>query len=1203
MAKQAKSSTNNHLNLESQARFRQVFENSFTGMEEFLDDVLKPVFGEKSFERGYTDLIKTYPEVKSRAEASHIKSILHTGTIDIAGQDLKVFEITLDDHAKIRRSRVNIQRVVRSFPDSYERALMVFHYEQPQGRSWRLSYVEKRSSGKDTTSAKRFTYLFGPGYSVRTAAERFARLEANKDIRTNDITEAFSVQAVTKEFYTKLYNWYEWAQSPEFNVTFPAKPENNDDDRSKLNENLIRLITRLIFVWFIKQKQLVADELFDASKVAQYLKNFKYNAGENGSGCNPQQEDTTNYYHAILQNLFFATLNKKMDERKFAYDGNDAEKRKIEYGIKTLYRYGDLFTELGRKEVLKCFNKTPFLNGGLFECLDKSELMSKNENRIIYYDGFSRNSEKNGGNFACRAFIPNILFFNEEENQPGLITLLKQYNFTVEENTADDTAVALDPELLGKVFENMLASYNPETRETARNATGSFYTPREIVRYMVETSLCEHIKTKIAGDKIKIAPEVIDKLFHKDKCPEELKGNKEVIKEILLSTKVLDPACGSGAFSMGVMQCMMEILHKLDLSVDDKAYETKKIIIENCLYGVDIQTIAVQISKLRCFISLIVEETPDESKPNLGLPPLPNLETRFVAANSLIPLKIKTEKNPTLFDLAAQDVNREKNNLKRIRHEHFNAPSYEDKKRLREEDKASRERLAQLFKNYQSIASEDIERILKWDPYDQNQSSEFFDPEWMFDVSEGFDIVIGNPPYIKEYENRDAFNGFRENSPYYIGKMDIWYAFACYGIDLLSTKGYLCFIAQNNWTTSAGALLLRRKILSDANIYMLLDFNNYKIFEHADIQTMIMLFRHNVNSSNNNYSFSYRRLSDSASLDEMQQSLSFDSKMNTLAFNQELVTEKTFTFSQNNSVIKHICTKSINLSADEVAQGIVIPQDFLDTKSALKLGANHKKGECVFGLTHDKLKDLQLNSLEQSIVKPYYNSNQILQYYTNPNNDFWLIYTDSSYKDPNSMNNMPRLKKHLDKYQDIITSSNKPYGLHRARNEFFFKGEKILSLRKCSSGPIFSYSNFDCYVSQTYFVIKTKRWNYKFLLGVLNSKVIYFWLKQCGKLQGSNLQIDKEPLLRMPLKEYADNNKNIITICNTVEKILVKKSTNPEADTRALEHEIDLLVYKLYDLTPEEIAIIESEVPDSIPQEVNVERLTNKQKRGRRKKQ
>jgi predicted RNA methylase len=1128
MARQAKTSTIKTINPETQAKFRQVFEASFTTMESFLGSVLKPVFGAKSFEQGYTELIKTYPEVKCRADASHITSINHTGTFDIAGQELKVFEIILDDRANLRRARVNIQRVVRSFLDTYERALIVFHYEQPQGRSWRLSYVEKRTSGKDSTSAKRFTYLFGPGYSVRTAAERFAKLEANKDIRTNDITEAFSVQSVTKEFYTKLYSWYEWAQSTEFNVTFPSNPETNEDDRAKLNEDLIRLITRLIFVWFIKQKQLVAEELFNPDKLRIYLKEFEPNAGNSGSNCNPQCEKTTNYYHAILQNLFFATLNKQMDERKFAYDGDDAELRKKEYGIKTLYRYGDLFTEIGLKEIRRCFDKTPFLNGGLFECLDKSELMSKNENRIIYYDGFSRNKKKNGSNFACRAFIPNVLFFNEDEKHPGLITLLKQYNFTVEENTADDTAVALDPELLGKVFENLLASYNPETRETARNATGSFYTPREIVRYMVETSLCEHIKTKIAENKkVKIEPDVIDRLVHEDTCPEELKGNKEVIKEILLDTKVLDPACGSGAFPMGVMQCMMEILHKLDPSVDDRAYDLKKRIIEKCLYGVDIQTIAVQISKLRCFISLIVEETPDESKPNLGLPPLPNLETRFVAANSLIPLKIKTEKNPTLFDLAAQDVNKEKNNLKRIRHEHFNAPSYEEKKRLREEDKASRERLAQLFKKYKSVASEDIERILKWDPYDQNQSSEFFDPEWMFDVSDGFDIVIGNPPYGVSIQG-----DYRNNVECALGHVpdyEIYYYFIEIAKKLCGANACLSYIIPNTWLFNTYATEYRKSLLNRWNVTLILDCSQFKLFEKAEVRNTIIFLKQSAKLNNITAYYQTKNIMSFEKL--IAQDIENVDYSELLLMNQNWG----LVFKLDKKTTQLICklsnNNSLQTSFPDISQGLIAYDKYRGQSQEIIASRAYHYNQYHSGL------------------KEWLWGEDVTRFCVKWNGKEWIDYCK---------------------------------GIANPRNPKYFVGRRLL-IREITNPRIFAaITDYEMYNDPAILIVKdSPKYSIIVLLAIFNSKLatFYHFNHSPKSTKGAFPKILIQDVKDFPIPTYSPKEESALNAL--VNQILKAKSTNPNADTSALEHEIDQLVYELYDLTPDEIAIVEGEISDS----------------------
>ena len=839
MARRAKSNVKIMVNPKMQAQFQLVFESSFSGMKPLFNNVFLKVFGKASFVRANADLMQMYPELHACAEASHITSILHTGTFNLTGQKLKVFEITLEDDAEMDHSRGNIQRVIRAFGNTYESALMVFHYVTPKDRSWHLSYVERNTFGKNAISHQRLTYVLGSGYAVHIAAEQFARLKKKKNICMDDVREAFSVQAVTTDFYSKLYAWYAWTQSPEFNVTFPTKTEVNDDGRSKLNEHLIRLITRLIFVWFMKQKRLVDEDLFHAEKLKDYLREFDPLAGQNGSHCCPQCEETTNYYHAILQNLFFATLNKKQGARAFAYDGDDEELRKKEYGIKTLYRYEDVFTEKGRDEILRCFNKTPFLNESLFACLDHLEWMSENENQMTYVDGFSRNNTIQDGSFVCRAFVPNILFFNEDKKHPGLITLLRQYDFVVEENTVEEAVVALDPEVLGMVFENLLACNTQKTRGTARSATGSFYTPREIVRCMVEMSLCEYIKTRIAADHtVKIAPDVIDRFFREDSCPEELRDDRDFIKNILLETKVFDPACGSGAFPMGALQSMMELLRKLDPSTEASAYDIKKRIIENCLYGIDIQPLAVQISKLRCYLSLIVQDHSDETKPNCGVSPLPNLETHFVAANALIPLKKNTKKKSTPLDQEVQNIHCEKDNLKRIRDAYFKASSYEEKARHHVEEIASRERLAQCLKASKTVACENIERIQKWNPYDQNQSSEFFDPEWMFNVTDGFDIVIGNPPYGVNMADHER-QIYKENYPYLFKKFDIYMVF--YALALRLAKCVTCYITPDKWLSKSFALRFRQCEMLPHMSQILHLGNN--IFDCAMVDAIITLFK------------------------------------------------------------------------------------------------------------------------------------------------------------------------------------------------------------------------------------------------------------------------------------------------------------------------------------------------------------------------
>jgi hypothetical protein len=258
------------------------------------------------------------------------------------------------------------------------------------------------------------------------------------------------------------------------------------------------------------------------------------------------------------------------------------------------------------------------------------------------------------------------------------------------------------------------------------------------------------------------------------------------------------------------------------------------------------------------------------------------------------------------------------------------------------------------------------------------------------------------------------------------------------------------------------------------------------------------------------------------------------------------------------------------LTSREVAQGIVFPQDFLNKKNQTVLGHNLHVGQGVFALSQSEKKAMYLDNSEQSLIKPLYTTDQIERYYSNPNNSVWAIYTDSRFKDPNSMDKYPNLKAHLDRFRDIITSDNKPYGLHRAREERFFKGEKVIALRKCVGRPLFSYSDFDCYLSATFYVIKTSRVNMKYLTGLLNSKLVKFWLKNRGKMQGNNFQLDKEPLLEIPI--YKPSVENQLLVARIVDYIIFLKSQqepiNQYVDNthicQVLEDVIDAMIYELY---------------------------------------
>ena len=229
-----------------------------------------------------------------------------------------------------------------------------------------------------------------------------------------------------------------------------------------------------------------------------------------------------------------------------------------------------------------------------------------------------------------------------------------------------------------------------------------------------------------------------------------------------------------------------------------------------------------------------------------------------------------------------------------------------------------------------------------------------------------------------------------------------------------------------------------------------------------------------------------------------------------------------------------------------------------------------KKGSGVFVISENELLKINPSKKEKDIVKPYYTSSQLTKYYTEQKNKHWIIYTDSSFKNVKKINEYPNLKNHLDRFKQIITSDNKPYGLHRARDEKFFKSEKIMSLRKCTS-PTFTYTDFDCYVSQSYFIIQTKKIDLKYLTAFLNSKVIAFWLLSLGKMQGQIFQIDKKPLLDIPIiiSEYQEE---IINLFNNI------TSTSSESEKEILISKIDSFFYKTINLTADEVNTIENQL-------------------------
>ncbi len=649
------------------------------------------------------------------------------------------------------------------------------------------------------------------------------------------------VEQLNRRFYGELFGWFERAVKE---CRFP-------DDRAGpgCNErHVIRLITRLLFIWFLKEKGLVPADLFEERFARSALK--RYSPAESG------------YYRAVLQNLFFATLNTAIDKRRFS-KADPEDHRNF-----SLYRRQEEIR--GPDGFLDKLRAVPFVNGGLFECLDDFEGRSAGGERI---DAFTDNPAQ------CRGLhVPASLFFDDD----GLFPLFRRYKFTVEENTPLDREVALDPELLGRVFENLLAAYNPETQQTARKATGSYYTPRHIVDSMVDEALIacflkntppydndkawleERLRLLLAFDQNEETARRRKKKGKRPKADDHLIDKTEIgpLIDCIDKLKVLDPACGSGAFPMGILQKLVLALGKLDPrnerwkarqrekaeAIDDPQAREKAVaavesafapergfggfgrklyLIRNAVHGVDIQPVACQIAKLRFFISLIVEQNGnDDQRDNYGVQPLPNLETRFVAADALIgPAK------PKQYVFGGKEIEAIERELLAIRERYFSARDREAKRKCIAQDKQTRKKLADTLEKLHGFDHENARAIADWDPYAPNDCAPWFDPRMMFGVTEGFGIVIGNPPYVRGEKIPGKARLPAAFGDFYRGAADIYTYFFNRGVEFLRKDGLLCFIASNKFMRAGYGEPLRTFLKREAPPRMIVDFGELPVFE------------------------------------------------------------------------------------------------------------------------------------------------------------------------------------------------------------------------------------------------------------------------------------------------------------------------------------------------------------------------------------
>lgn len=960
--------------------------------------------------------------------------------------------------------------------------------------------------------------------------------------------EVFSNELLTKKFYGELSDWYAWAVKT---VRFPNSLTTNDDDDKYNHESCIRLITRLIFVWFLKQKNLIPEEYFDE----EYIKeNFIDNFDPHDRGNLIYNPNKSTYYRLILQNLFFATLNCPIvaegkttpNNRRFRtktiYQG-----RNKEFNINNLMRYEDDFMEGGAAKFLKLANsKVPFLNGGLFDCLD-------DKRRGMYFDGFSDRKES-----LESLYLPDYLFFGDEVGRGidlsqwygdrkkknvsarGIIDIFNRYTFTVEENTPLDQEVSLDPELLGKAFENLLASYNPETQQSARKQTGSFYTPREIVQYMVDESLIAHLKRKCGED---MEPQYRHLLSYATDDINLSEDQQRAIMNALYDCRVLDPACGSGAFPMGMLQQMVHVLRQIDpentlwrelmekravelsrdaysqenenertarleniaqafnRNVNDPDYARKLFLIEHCIFGVDIQPIATQISKLRFFISLVVDQRPTKNaSDNFGIRPLPNLESNFVTANTLVPLN----REKSVF-LDNPDVIFYESQLKELNHRLFQCKNSTKKEELVRSLIDTRRSLAQVMENEGLIGENGYNQLLAWDMFDQNASSPFFDPEWMFGVKDGFDVIIGNPPYVsirtKSFDN-SIKDKYRRLYSLATGQYDLYTLFIEHGYFNLQEGGVLSFIIPTRMLSNENFMSARKFIIKKIPIYKYV--NALMPFEMANVEANIMICLKGMNAKS-------------------VSSKEFDKKTGKFKYISDIpysyISHMPFNiFPFVYSTIKlDVFGKLLRHEYSELSKFVEITRGF----------------EC--GYNDSRIGIGQYELIKAEAIGPYFISK---------NN---LIKCDPDFS------NTTKYKSH-----DIFCKTPKLVTKFCANKINF----AIDNIGYCNTNSVYNCKLTELGINNIYY-----------LLAILNSKLTSFWFNTAFmNIDVLFPHIQKNQLEAIPIP-FAT--KNVIGILSDRAEKIIQSN---QITAKSLE-EIDHVVYHLYDLTYDEVLVVDPETP------------------------
>ena len=774
----------------------------YPGTEDFLQHIIFPIFGQDKFVDEYEKDYLDEPSWQKKAEAAGISHIYTLGHIK-AVKPIHLFDVTVSDHVRMARNRVSLQLIIRNILKSKSGsagAFMVFRYEDSRRHEWRFSFCYKAHEDEKSTDAKRFTFLFGPNHSCRTAAENFLNLfQRNAEgqrVKVEDIQKAFSVEALSKEFFDKYREHYarfvlhatgkryvkqanKWEERTE-HAPDEAIMQAFGGDEKRVRDYVKKLLGRIVFLHFLQKKGWMGVP--NGGRWGEGKFRFMYKLFEEATA-----EQQADFVHEVLEHLFFHALNTDRKADNDLYD-----------------------TRVFGEKV-----RVPYLNGGLFEEDDADRCFK-----------------------ACTdARFPAELFRE-------LFAFFEQYNFTIDENDPDDAQVGVDPEMLGRIFESLLED-NKEK--------GAFYTPKEIVQYMCRRSLTAYLQADVPDERMR---KKIDE-FVRTKDYDCLRlylplSRREQVAERLRTVKICDPAIGSGAFPMGLLRelylCRIALEDEVKEDPSKSHAEIKKEILQQNIYGVDLDRGAVDIARLRFWLSLVV----DEELPQ----PLPNLDYKIMQGNSLLerykdvdlstlmpPQEIAGDRILSLFD---EQVDLRSQKLSEAKRRFYSATSHEEKEHLRSEI----HRIIQ--ERFDGVDGQNI---------DLSGVNVFANPNfflwhtWFSEVfsrptKEGFDIVIGNPPYIslqneggsvgKPYEKAD-FSSFDRRG-------DIYCLFYEKGMQLLSPGGTLCFITSNKWMRAAYGEKLRGFLAEHTNPCLLIDFSGNKIFENATVDVNILLLEKAANA-------------------------------------------------------------------------------------------------------------------------------------------------------------------------------------------------------------------------------------------------------------------------------------------------------------------------------------------------------------------